>query len=103
MQLVFSKVCGPTTVGIDGSGAPETILDIIYDAFDFYGVGVARGEAVPSAASSVGDKRLSTGSSSSTESTASLNAHVAASHLEDSFPPGGNRRISMGVYGMFTK
>ncbi len=97
-------ICGPTTVGIDGSGSLEDVCNIVYDAFDYYGVAVARSGELSSASSSVvGDKRLSTGSTAS-ESGALTTSHLANAHLsEDAFPSGGNRRISVGVYGMFTK
>ncbi len=92
-------MCGPTAVGIDGSGSLEDVLAFIHDACDYYGCELPRlpggSEAAPISAA---DKRLSTASAGSAESCGN-----STFLSEDSFPSGGNRRISVGVYGMYSK
>jgi hypothetical protein len=104
-NLVYSMICGPTTVGIDGSGSAEDSLNIIYDAFDYYGVNITR-NAEHHQQQEIVDKHLSV---SSTTSSVDSAGHVMVGGAGDDSSgqqthyPKENRRISMGVYGVFTK
>lgn len=112
-------ICGPTTVGIDGSGSVTEVVSIIFAAFEFYGVHVPIGEGedshehghgedtevmhAPSPTSSgTASKHTSDGSRRVTRNDFDLDAQGGGSGGLSSFPR-DNRRISMGVYGMFSK
>jgi hypothetical protein len=103
-NLVYSMICGPTTVGIDGSGSAEDALNIVYDAFDYYGVNITRNAQEQQ---EIADKHLSV--SSTTSSVDSAAGHllddssVGQGQQQHAQYPKENRRISMGVYGVFTK
>lgn len=127
-NTVYSKICGPTTVGIDASAELEDVCNVVFDAFEYYGITVSRVAPVrlsdmtqqqqqasqqqpplshrysvlPSAYGGFsGDASKDLSSSGlSTSSGASVENTGAAAMTAEMY---ANRRISMGVYGVFTR
>ena len=110
-QTLYSLVKGPGTVGIDTSGSFEEVFTTVFEALDYYGIYSITRPTVPLEENSNElPEVLHEGTEEVKDSDVMIEDQILKQKSFDfaDVPMESqdviyNRRISMGVYGMFSK